>query len=345
MHTVCSLNIVYKGMHPDTPKWLLFRPLCITFLTLLPSCCGQLGSENLYPDLLWQGRGDVAPPLNAGRPDEGKLPGPLKQACDKSQSSKTALDPDDGDKIDDNHAFEGCLRSLCEPICLRQTIQCSISGSFLMNEFGGHYSGKLKSIDHLSNAICGQLQAYMCSELIPVCPATNGDNAGDADWLYRWTEARAYGGYESPAFPVKTCEHDMKQEDLCSSCGSGVKIKVEIIREDPWINHPSLLRSGKPYEKNQSPPLESFFTGAGVTPDQQVPKHRSQSYRWAVIRDLVKAKLSDLSKLASKMLCYCLGCCDPPDGKQSCFYPITQEIFNIGDVNAISWSSPKSKLP
>ena len=72
--------------------------------TLLWSAVSQLGSENLYPDLLWQGRGDKAPRVNAGRPDLGKLPGPLKEVCDKAQTTRSALDPQDGDKIEDKHA-------------------------------------------------------------------------------------------------------------------------------------------------------------------------------------------------------------------------------------------------
>ena len=316
--------------------------------TLLGPSIGQLGSENTYPELLWQGRGDLVPPANAGRPDLGKLPAPLKKACDDSQTTKSALDPQDGDTIDDNHAYEGCLRSLCEPICLRQMITCTVSGGFLDNEFGGHYSEAPKSEDHLAMAICAQLQAYLCSVLVPICPAVQGDSAGAADWLYRWVEARAYGGYEAPAFPATTCEHDMENKKLCSDCKGKAKLSVNIITEDPWVNHPGLLRSGKPYEKNQAPPDVSFFTGTGMSEgdaEKQVPKHRSQSFRWAEMVDLVKPKLSELSQLGGKMLCYCLGCCDPPKGKQSCFYPITQEVFDTADAGALSWSNPKGKLP
>ena len=152
-------------------------------------------------------------------------------------------------------------------------------------------------------AICAQLQAYLCSVLVPVCPAVQGDNAGDADWLYRWVETRVYGGYESPVFPITTCEHSEEDKKVCSECKGGAKLKIEAVSDDPWTNHPGLLRSGKPYEKNQSPPHVSFFTGAGMSQgdaDSQVPKHRSQSFRWAEINDLVKSKLSELNDIETR---------------------------------------------
>lgn len=328
---------------PDRVQIYLLLGLAVS-ATLGRPVAGQLGSENLYPELLWQGRGDMAPPANSGRPDLGKLPASLKKACDDTQTTKSSLDPQDGDTIDDNHAYEGCLRSLCEPICLRQMITCTVSGEFIAGEFGDHYSEAPKSEDHLAIAICAQLQAYLCSVLVPICPAVQGDRASDADWLYRWAEARAYGGNEAPAFPITTCEHDMENTKLCGDCKGKATLKVDLITEDPWMNHPSLLRSGKPYEKNQAPPDVSFFTGAGMSQgdaEKQVPKQRSQSFRWAETIDLVKPKLSELSKLGSNMLCYCLGCCDPPKGKQSCFFPITQDILDPSQGGVISWSHPK----
>ena len=68
----------------------------------------------------------------------------------------------------------------------------------------------------VNTALCGQFHGEGCAVDMGLCDKKSG-----YDWLFRWVEARTYGGYfPDPILPIEACEHDPddKWAWLCLNC-------------------------------------------------------------------------------------------------------------------------------
>ena len=76
----------------------------------------------------------------------------------------------------------------------------------------------------VNTALCGQFHGEGCAVDMGLCDKKSG-----YDWLFRWVEARTYGGYfPDPILPIEACEHDPDDKDraadFCSKC-KGTKVR------------------------------------------------------------------------------------------------------------------------
>ena len=116
-----------------------------------------------------------------------------------------------------------------------------------------------------------------------------------------------------PLLPIAPCLHDAADEkaaaNACRACKSGLRLQLAANMR------PADCRFG-------SPEME----GKGDVPAAGGGALASLEERCSSLAQKLNAKLASVVKDAGDMLCRCAGCCDPPDGKPTCYFPMTNPL-------------------
>jgi hypothetical protein len=205
-----------------------------------------------------------------------------------------------------------CHESFCNPICLRLTWESDIVASCSGGEKGiAEQCAKLaKEVAHPKTqmALRAQFKAEGCARMVQCCK--------DDEHIEKWAEIRDYMGYEmQPQVPTPAClKEGVDREQLCSMCKAAITVTNRPTPENctyfRWHEYPP------------KGPIVQVFTRSLVPAPQQIPKHKSFRTDCLEFVKEITPQLPDMAKAFTAKACDCLGCCDPPPGEKSCYYPV-----------------------
>lgn len=196
---------------------------------------------------------------------------------------------------------KSCVDSFCSPLCTALAWRCNV-------EVKAHSALDNAGVSESErSALCAQFVGHACGSVFSCCAA----DAALADWVegYATDESSA-----SPLLPIAPCKHDKADAKAaaaaCNSCKAALSIKLAANTGES----PACRYGSPPMEKKGDKPT----AGGGAL--------ASLEERCSSLAQKLNAKLASVVKDAGDMLCRCAGCCDPPDGKPTCYFPMTNPL-------------------
>lgn len=194
-----------------------------------------------------------------------------------------------------------CKKNLCYTLCLRETwtMKFEATGD---GELGAAIA---KEVAHESVqlALWAQFGGHACSSGLGCCEADTT--------LQDWAEQRTYEGqFPDAALPIPACRIP-DREAACKACKMKATPKTTVEKCDKYLEHPDAAGT-----------LTPVFGRSMVPNTPESPKQKNFRVN---CEDVAEAAMNGFGAAAAKVAedaCMCMGCCDPPKGKDACPFPI-----------------------
>ena len=188
-----------------------------------------------------------------------------------------------------------CTDTFCSPLCTSRAWTCDVAV-----KGRGAFAASVSPAERA--ALCAQVVGHACGGAFSCC-------AADAA-LGAWVRGHASDEFTgAPLLPLAGCVHDAANASAakraCGACKGALRVKLRAaMRADDcrWGSPDMPSAKDKP-----APAGYSLF---------------SLEERCAALAKKLNAKLAALQKEVGQKLCQCAGCCDVPDGQDTCFFPM-----------------------
>lgn len=237
---------------------------------------------------------------------------------------------------DTNEAvLDQCAKSLCDPLCLRTTWECKFVST--TDEKSYVSFSKFVENEEYIKAMCAQIQAHACTELMSCCEKND-------PFVYSWVDGMTTkeDGIHS-LVPYPECDHDATNTALadliCASCKSKFKLEsVQPIQNacDNLGDVPGGVPEYRPIPGSDGDTWKQNFPGGFPVKDMikrlpQLPiwvpefadgkrtslRERCNAFQLKYKTSGMESKI--LGQWNPEKICQCAGCCDVPKGTPQCY--------------------------